>query len=59
LKEALVIDIKKIISLDGPVNLRIKVVIHSTFLLCSMLNFNRFFQFTCLFLLKLTEPFRL
>ncbi len=40
----------------GPVNLRIKVVIHS-FLLCSVLNFNRFFQFTCLFLLNLTEPY--
>ena len=40
----------------GPVNLRIKVVILSTFLLCSVLNFSRYFQFTCLFLLNLTEP---
>jgi hypothetical protein len=39
------------------VNLRIKVVIHSTFLLCSVLNFSRFFHFTCLFLLNLRAYF--
>ena len=36
---ALEININEI--LNGPVNLRIKVVIHSTFILCSVLNFRR------------------